>query len=104
MPPWPFRSVSPGFPPRGGSNTLLVIDLDVVAGVFAKQDPVTHLHVERDTMALFNLAGPDGYYFALLRLFFGRIGDDDPALPGFFLFQPAYEDTVMQGSYVQSFL
>src|SRR5438874_1039655 len=110
---------------------LLVVDLDVVAGIFAEQDPVTHLYVERDAMALFHLAGSDGHYFALLRLFFSRIGDDDPlyverdamalfhlagsdghyfallrlffsrigdddpALCGFFLFQPAYEDTVM---------
>jgi hypothetical protein len=46
-------------------------------------------------MALFNPARSDGHYFALLRLFLSRIGDDDPAPCGFFLFQPAYEDTVM---------
>src|SRR2546429_2283246 len=71
---------------------LLVVDLDVVAGVFAKQDPVAHLYVQRDAMALFHLAGSDGHYFALLRLFFSRIGDNDPAFRGFFLFQPAYQD------------
>jgi hypothetical protein len=37
-------------------------------------------------MALFNLAGSDGHYFALLRLFFGRVRDDDAAFRGFLLF------------------
>ena len=49
-----------------------------------------------------HLAGTDGDYFALVRLFFSRIGDDDPALRGFFLFQPAYEDAVMQRSDIHS--
>jgi len=46
-------------------------------------------------MALFNLAGSDCNYFALLRLFFGRVRDDDAAFRGFFLFQPAYQHAVM---------
>jgi hypothetical protein len=37
-------------------------------------------------MALFNLAGSDGHYFALLRLLFGRVRDDDAAFRGFLLF------------------
>src|SRR6266478_6119081 len=74
---------------------LLVVDVDVVAGVFAEQDPVTHFHVERDTMALLHLARSDGYYFALLRFFFSSIGDDDPALRGFLLFQPPHKHAVM---------
>jgi hypothetical protein len=48
-------------------------------------DPITHLHIERDAMAFFNLAGSDGHYFALMRFFFRRIGDNDPAFRGFFL-------------------
>src|SRR5690349_16739626 len=79
-------------------QVLLVVYDDVVAGVFAEQDPVTHPYLERDAISLFNLAGPDSYYFALLRLFLGGVGNDDAALRGFFLFQPAYEDTVMQRS------
>src|SRR6266446_1548653 len=74
---------------------LLVVDLDVVAGVLAEQDPVTHLYVERDTMALYNLAGSGSYNLALMRLFFGRVRDDDAAFRGFFLFQPAYKHAVM---------
>jgi hypothetical protein len=81
---------------------LLVINLDVIAGVFAEQDPVAHLHIERDPSALFDLAGSDGYHFALLGLFFSRIGDNDPALRSFFLFQSAYENAVMQRSDIHS--
>jgi hypothetical protein len=51
-------------------------------------------------MAFFHLAGTDGDYFALVGLLFSRIGDNDSALRGFFLFQSAYQDTVMQGSYI----
>src|SRR5258708_2999717 len=96
-----FRSLRKDFL-LAEDQVFLVVDLDVVAGVFAEQDPVTHLHVERDTLALFNLAGSDGHYFALLGLLFGRVGDDDPALRSFFLFQPAYEDAVMQRSDIHS--
>src|SRR5256885_10845664 len=51
-------------------QVLLVVDVDVVARVFAEQDPVTDLHIEWDAMAFFNLAGSDGHYFALMRFFF----------------------------------
>src|SRR5207249_581011 len=80
----------------------MVVDIDVVSGVFSEQDPVTDLHIEWDAMAFFNLAGSDGHYFTLMRFFFRCIGDDDPALRGFFLFQPAYKDAVMQGSDIHS--
>src|SRR6266436_2284485 len=53
-------------------------------------------------MALFNFAGSNSHYFALLRLFLGRIRDNDAAFCGFFLFQPAHEDAVMQGSDIYS--
>src|SRR5258707_366830 len=81
---------------------LLVVDLNVVAGVFAEQDSVTHLHIKRDTAALFDLAGSDGHYFPLMRLLFGRVRDDDAAFRGFLLFQPAYDDAVVQGSDIHS--
>ncbi len=44
----------------------------------------------------------DRSLFGLLacQKFYGGIGDNDPALRGFFLFQPAYEDAVLaRGSY-----
>src|SRR6266852_73164 len=83
-------------------QVLLIIDLDLTAGVFAEQDPVTHLHVERDTAFLFHLSGSDGHYFALLRFFFSRIGDDDPTLRGLLFFQPPHKHAVMQGSDIHS--
>src|SRR5207237_544022 len=48
------------------NQVLLVMNFDVVAGVFAKQDPVAHLYVERDTTALFHLAGPYRDYFTFI--------------------------------------
>jgi len=51
-----------------------------------EQDSVPDLHVEWDATAFFNLAGSDGDYFALMRFSFCRIGDNDPAFRGFFLF------------------
>src|SRR5438046_1608025 len=76
-------------------QVFLVVDFDVASGVFAEQDPVAHLHVERDTASLFHLARADGHDFTLLRFFFRRIRDNDPTLGRFFLFQPAHEDAVM---------
>jgi hypothetical protein len=49
-------------------------------------------------MALFHLASTDGDYFALEGFFFGRIRDNDPALRGLLLIQPAHEDAVVQRS------
>jgi hypothetical protein len=37
----------------------------------------------------------------MLEVYAG-IGDNDPALRGFFLFQPAYEDVVLQGGHIES--
>src|SRR5207245_10677787 len=81
---------------------LMVVALDVGACVCAKRDPVADVYVLRDVLALFHLAGSDGHYVALLMLFFSRIGDNDPAFRGFFLFQPAYKDAVMQRSDIHS--
>jgi hypothetical protein len=41
-------------------SSTAAVDIDVVARVFAEQDPITHLYIEPDTMALFDLAGSDG--------------------------------------------
>src|SRR5713226_5673574 len=60
-------------------QVLLVIELDLVASVFAEQNPVTHLHIERNSLTLLDLAGSDGHHFAFLRLLFSRIRDDDAA-------------------------
>jgi len=39
-------------------QVLLVVDVDVVARVFAEQDPVTDLHIEWDAMAFSILPAP----------------------------------------------
>src|ERR1700682_5338114 len=83
-------------------QVFLLIDGDVIGGVFAEQNPVAHLHIKRDTMALFDLAGSDSHHLALLRLFFSRVGDNDSTLRSFFLFQPAYEYAVMKRSDIYS--
>jgi hypothetical protein len=40
----------------------------------------------------------DGDHFAFLRLFLGRVGDDDPALGLRLLLDTAEDDTIMQWS------
>ena len=44
------------------------------------------------------------HFFGLLACykFYGGIRDNDPALRGLFLFQPACEDAVLQGSHIES--
>src|SRR5258708_19645894 len=48
----------------------LIIDGDLVTGVFAEQNPVANRDIERHSLAFLNLASPASYPFALLRLFF----------------------------------
>src|SRR4029077_13994071 len=79
-------------------EVLLAVDIDVDARVFAEEDAVTDFHIECHAMAFFNLASSDGHYFTLMRFFFRRIGDNDPAFRGRFLLQPAYEDAIVQRS------
>jgi hypothetical protein len=74
---------------------LLVIDGDVIAGVFAEQDPIAPLHVERDAFTLVDLAGPDGDHLTFLRPLFGSVGNDDAAFRGFLLFESPYQNAVM---------
>src|SRR5271157_442985 len=77
---------------------FLVVDLDVVAAVFAEQDAVTGLDVEGNQLALFAAAVAHGDDFAFLRLFLGRVRDDDAALHGLLLFQPPHQHAVVQRS------
>jgi hypothetical protein len=80
------------------NQVLLIINGDVVSGVLAEQDAVTDFDVEGDAMALFHFAGANGDNFTLVGFLLGRVGDDDSTLRGFFLFQSANQDTVMQWS------
>ena len=76
---------------------LLTIDLDFGAGPFAEQHPIAGLHIERLNLALLIAGtGSCGDDLALLRLFLGRIGNDDAALGALVLLDTAYDDAVVQ--------
>src|SRR5579863_8005140 len=79
---------------------ILVVHFDFRAAVLAEQYAVAGLYIEGDAHALFDFARADGDHFALLRLFFRRVGDDDAALDGFFLFDPLDQDAIVQRSYI----
>src|SRR5438445_2847872 len=74
---------------------FLVIDRDVAAGVFAEQNPVARLYVERDSLTLLDLASTNGHHFAFLRLLFGRVRNDDATLRSLLLFQSPYQNAVV---------
>src|SRR5512145_2518322 len=78
-------------------QVVFTVDLDLVAGVLAEQDPITGLHVERDALAgLVHLAGADGDHLGALGLLLGGVGDDDPADLLLALFLALDEDAVVQ--------
>ena len=77
-------------------DVLSAIQLDFVAGVFAKQDAVANLDVEGDHFAVVEpFALPDGHHFTLLRLFLSRIGNDDAFVRGFLFLDALYHDAVV---------
>src|SRR3984893_3238176 len=61
-------------------EVILVVHLDFGAAVLAEQHTVADLDVERDALTLLDFARASGNHFALLRLLFRRIRDDDAAL------------------------
>src|SRR5579862_8219744 len=82
-------------------EVILVVHLDFGAAVLAEQNAVTGLDVESDPLALIvGLAGANGDHFALLRLLFRRVRDDDAALDGFLFFDPLDQDAIMERSNV----
>src|SRR3954462_11441780 len=79
----------------------LTVHLDLGAAVFGDKDLVALLHGELDLLAVIvHFAGAERYDAALLRLFLGGIGDDDPALFGFFLFDRLHKHAISEGSYI----
>src|SRR6266852_6889418 len=78
-------------------QVLLIVQRHLGARVLAEEDLVASLHVERDLLALVgDLAIAHGDHLALLRLLFGRVRDDDPALLRFpLLLLPLDENAVM---------
>ena len=77
-------------------EVFLAVDLDFLARVLAEEDGVAVLHVERLTLAVFlDLAVADGDDLALLRLFLGGVGDDDPADLLLAFFEALNDDAVV---------
>src|SRR5205814_1960483 len=82
---------------------FLAIELDFLAGVLAEQDGVARLDVERHALAIiFGLAVADGDDLALLRLFLGGVGNDDPADFLLAFFKALNNDSVVQRSDVHA--
>src|SRR5205809_3631994 len=78
-------------------EVLLAVDLDVRAGVLAEEDLVTGLDVEGNLgSVLEDLAVADGDDLALLGLLLGGVGDDDPALDRFLLFDALDDQAVVK--------
>src|SRR5216684_5912279 len=81
------------------NEMLLTVDLHFGAGVLAEEDDVARLHVELANLAVLeDLAVAHGHDFALDRLLFRAIGDDDPALALLFFLDPLDDDAVLQRS------
>jgi hypothetical protein len=77
---------------------FLAVEFDLGSGVFAEEDIVASLDVEREDLAfVVGFALADGDDFAFLGLFLGAVGDDDAAADGFALFKTANEDAVVEG-------
>src|SRR5690348_12775393 len=65
---------------------VLAVQLEFGAAVLGEEDFVALLHLQRLAVALVGeLAGANGDDGALLGLFLGGVGDNDPALGDFFL-------------------
>src|SRR5712692_12001892 len=80
-------------------EVLLTIELDLLASIFAEQDPVARFDVEGDPLALvvrLPVAGGDAC--ALLRLLFCGVRDDDAADMLFALLKAVDNDAVVQRS------
>src|SRR5713226_8451755 len=82
---------------------FFTFELDLLPGVLAEEDEVAGLDVERYALAvILGLAVSGGDDFALLRFFFGRVGDDDPADFLFAFLEALNNDAVVQRSDVHA--
>jgi len=78
---------------------FFAVQLDLLAGVLSEQNEIAGLDVERHALAVvFDFAGSGGDDLALLRLLFGRIGDDDAADLLFCFLDALDNDPVVQRS------
>jgi hypothetical protein len=77
---------------------LVALELDLGARVLAEEDAVANLDFEGANGAVLqDLAIANREDFALERLLFGRVGDDDAPLGLLFFFHALYDDAVRQG-------
>jgi len=78
------------------NQVFLVFDFDLAPAVFAEQNTVANGNIERYALALLALAGADSDHFALLRLLFCTVRDDNAALDGFLFFNALHDHTVVE--------
>src|SRR6516225_9435678 len=80
-------------------QVFLIVDLDFGAGIFAEEDALARLDVQRDHFTLVGLlAVADSHHFTLLRFLLGCVGNDDSSLHSFLLFNTLDQDAVMKRS------
>ena len=75
----------------------MAADLHFGAGVLAEEDAVALLHLQGGGLSVFiEAAVTDCDDLALLGLFLGGVGDDDPALHLLAFVEPLHEDAVIE--------
>src|ERR1022692_1596253 len=73
------------------------VDLDLVAGVLAEEDPIALLDRQRPQFPfVVHLAVADGDPLRLRRFLLGRVGNDDPALGLLFFSDTTDDHAVLQ--------
>src|SRR6266403_1546525 len=79
----------------------LIVDLDFCAAVFRNENLVPFLHGEIDFLAVVvDFTGTKSDDFALLRFFLCGIGNNDPALFHFLLFNRLHQHPVPERFYI----
>src|SRR2546422_8973405 len=78
-------------------EVLLAAQRDLAAGVLAEEDPIALFHREGELLAVLgHSAGPDRDHFALLRLLFRGVGDEDAAVLTVLLLETPDEHAVVE--------
>src|SRR5207244_8615244 len=85
-------------------EVFLTLELDLLPRVLAEQDEVTSFDVGPLACAVvLDLAGAGGNHPALLRLFLGTVGDDDPADLLFAFLEALDDEAVVERSDIHRF-
>src|SRR2546428_2492588 len=84
-------------------DVFLAIELDLLSGVLPEQDEIAGFHIERRALpVVFDFAASGRNDFALLGLFLGRVGNDDPPDFLFAFFKALNKNPVVQWSDVHA--